>query len=227
MLKQDFKKFISYFKKSFYLIVFIGFSNVFAGSYDDFFSAIVQDDAKAVAALLKRGFDGNTVNAAGEPGLMLAITAASFKVATVLLDSPNTKAEVRNAADENPLMLAALKGELELCRLLIKKGADVNKPGWAPLHYAATNSHLAIMQLFLDENAYIDAASPNGTTPLMMAAHYGTAEAVKLLLETGADPVLKNELGLSAIDFANRGNRVDSANIISAAVRDRQPKGTW
>jgi len=41
------------------------------------------------------------------------------------------------------------------------------------------------MMLLLDEHAYIDAASPNGTTPLMMAAHYGTPSAVKLLLEAG------------------------------------------
>jgi hypothetical protein len=61
----------------------------------------------------------------------------------------------------------------------------------------------------------------------MMAAHYGTESAVKLLLEAGADPLLKNTQGLSALDFAHRGNRIDSANIISAFVRGRQPKGTW
>ena len=41
----------------------------------------------------------------------------------------------------------------------------------------------------------------------MMAAHYGTPAAVKLLLEAGADPTLKNQLGLTAIDFADRGDR--------------------
>ena len=60
------------------------------------------------------------------------------------------------------------------------------------------------MELLLENHAYIDAESPNGTTPLMMAAHYGTPAAVKLLLEAGADPTLKNQLGLTAIDFARR-----------------------
>ncbi|MGB4584254.1 MAG: ankyrin repeat domain-containing protein [Rhodoferax sp.] len=83
------------------------------------------------------------------------------------------------------------------------------------------------MQLLLDENAYIDAASPNNTTPLMMAAHYGTAAAVKLLLEAGADPMLKNDLGLTAIDFAHRANRAESAELIAAFIRGRQPKGSW
>ncbi|MFZ3161126.1 MAG: ankyrin repeat domain-containing protein [Rhodoferax sp.] len=158
---------------------------------------------------------------------MLAIKESAFKVAHVLLNHPQIKVEVRNAADENPLMLAALKGERELCQLMIRKGADVNKPGWAPLHYAATSGHLEVMQLLLDENAYIDAASPNNTTPLMMAAHYGTVAAVKLLLDAGADPMLKNDLGLTAIDFAHRANRAESAELIAAFIRGRQPKGSW
>ena len=124
-------------------------------------------------------------------------------------------------------MLAALHGLLPECQRLIALGADVNKPGWAPLHYAATRGQVAVMTLLLDEHAYIDAASPNGTTPLMMAAHYGTPSAVKLLLEAGADPMLKNQLGLTAMDFAHRANRLDSAAILSAFIRGRQPKGVW
>lgn len=214
-------------KNAIYLYVLIGFSLVHAGSFEDFFSAIKRDDAAPVSALLKVGFDPNTSDPEGIPGLMLAMKESSFKVVKVLLSHPKIKVEMRNVADENPLMLAALKGEKELCQLMIQKGADVNKPGWAPLHYAATNAHLEIMRLLLDEHAYIDAASPNNTTPLMMAAQYGTPAAVKLLLEAGADPMLKNDLGLSAFDFAVRAQRLDAADIISAFVRSKQTRGTW
>jgi hypothetical protein len=217
----------NYFKKIIYLSVFIGFSLVHAGSYEDFFRAIKQDEEGQVTTLLKRGFDPNTSDPAGVPGLLLAMKESAFKVANALLDHPKIKVEVRNAADESPLMLAALKGELALCQRMIRKGADVNKPGWAPLHYAATSGHVDVMRLLLEEHAYIDAASPNNTTPLMMAAHYGTPEAVKLLLEAGADPTLRNDPGMTAIDFAHRGNRVESADLIAAFIRGRQPKGSW
>ena len=198
-----------------------------AGSYDDFFSAVKRDDPEAVESLLLRGFDANTVNPAGEAGLLLSIRDQSLKVTRVLLNWPKTTMETRNDKDESPLMLAALKGLSEVCQQLIKQGADVNKPGWTPLHYAATNGHLAVMDLLLENHAYIDAASPNGTTPLMMAAHYGTTPAVKLLLEAGADPLLKNNLGLTAIDFVQRVNRQDAAELIASFVRRKQPKGRW
>ena len=216
-----------YFRYCIYLFVLFGYSVALAGSYDDFFNALKVDDSATVKMLLGRGFDPNTLSPAGEHGLIVAVREPSLKVISVLLELPKVNVEARTQQDESPLMLAALKGLTDLCRQLIALGADVNKPGWTPLHYAATNGHLATMDLLLEEHAYIDAASPNGTTPLMMAAHYGTAEAVKLLLADGADPALRNEQGLSAIDFAQRASRAEAAELIAAAIRGRQPKETW
>lgn len=210
-----------------YLVVLMGCSLTYAGSYEDYFTAIKKDDDAGIKALLQRGFDPNTRDPAGVHGLVIALREKALKAAETLVDWPKTDVEVRTSADESPLMFASLNGHQEIARKLIKKGADVNKPGWAPLHYAATRAHLAVMSLLLDNHAYIDAASPNGTTPLMMAAFYGSPSAVKLLLEAGADPLLKNDQALTAIDFANRANRQDSADIIAAFVRARQPKGTW
>ncbi len=217
----------NHFKQLVYLAVIVGYSLAMAGSYEDFFGAVKRDDAGAVRTLLNRGFDPDTLDPKGLSGLYLALREPSPKVAQTLIDWPRTNVEIRTAQDESPLMMACLKGELELAKRLIGRGADVNKPGWTPLHYAATNGHLAVMELLFANNAYIDAESPNGTTPLMMAAQYGSTAAVKRLLEEGADPALKNQLGLTAIDFAQRASRPDAAELIAAAVRSSRAKGKW
>jgi uncharacterized protein len=216
-----------HFKKLFYLVVLFVFNSAHAGSYDDYFVAIKQDDAAAIQNLLTRGFDANARDPKGLHGLFLALREPSLKTAHVLLAWPKTDVNAKTLQDETPLMMAALKGHAELVAKLITRGADVNKTGWAPLHYAATSGHIGIISQLLENHAYIDAESPNGSTPLMMAAQYGTPATVKLLLESGADPLLKNSLGLSAIDFAQRASRVDSANLIATFVRSKQPKGTW
>lgn len=205
-------------------------SPAWANSFDDFFSAVKRDDVAAVRQLAERGFDLNTLNEAGEHALFLALRDEAPAVSTFLLTQAKVQVEARTSRDESPLMMAALKGRLEVARRLIERKAEVNKPGWTPLHYAATNSDASsvpMVRLLLEHHAYIDSASPNGTTPLMMAAHYGNPGVVKLLLEEGADPLLKNQLGLSAIDFANRAQRAESAEIIAAFVRARQPRGRW
>jgi ankyrin repeat protein len=218
---------LNHIRYSLQLLVLMGLSLAHAGSYDDFFIAIKRNDASAIATLLNRGFDANTVNQDGHTGLFLAIREPSIETAEVLIKWPKTQVESRTAKDESPLMIASLKGLTNVCAALIARGADVNKTGWTPLHYAATGGQVAVIALLLDNYAYIDAESPNGSTPLMMAAHYGSAQAVQQLLSAGADPLLKNEKGLTAIDFAYAAKREDVAKLIAAAVRARSPKGVW
>lgn len=216
-----------YFRKVIYLIVLIGFSSASAGSYEDFFLALDRDKAAEVRSLLARGFDPNTLNPKGVSALALAISEESWSVAKVLVAHPLTLVDARNASDETPLMLSALKGNLELCELLIARDADLNKQGWAPLHYAATHGNPAVVQLMLDHHAYIDAESPNGSTPLMMAALYGSIDSVRVLLDAGADASIRNKLGLSALDFAQRAANPVMVDLIAANIRASKSPGDW
>lgn len=211
----------------------LGLTAVFsawASSFEDFFAAVKHDDVAEIQRLAQRGFDLNTINRRGEHALFLAMRDDAVKVAGFLLDQPSVQVEVRTPNDESPLMMAALKGRLALATRLIEREAEVNKPGWAPLHYAATDAGgqaPAMVRLLLEHHAYIDAESPNGTTPLMMAAHYGNPTVVKILLEEGADPSIKNQQGLTAIDFARRANRAEVVETIAAFIRAKQATGRW
>lgn len=189
-------------------------ASAWAGSYDDFFKAVQLDNPRGVEALLQRGFDPNTVNPEGVPALIKALQEQSFKVASVLASQEQTRIDVRNARDESPLMLAALRGQETLVVHLVSRGAAVNKSGWTPLHYAATGGHLRVAAFLIGAHADVNAESPNGTTPLMMAAMYASSDMVKLLLESGAEAYLRNDQGLDAEDFAQKAGREDSARLI-------------
>ena len=214
---------INYFNKLLKYIVLYGFistiSTALAGSYEDFFKAIRNDEVKVVSNLLARGFDPNTVSLNAEPAILLCLVHDSLKTFELIAKHPKTQLNVRNEHGESALMLVSLKGHLTLAKLLVSRDADINHPGWTPLHYAATGGHVEIIQLLLDESAYIDAESPNGTTPLMMAARYGNAKSVQLLLNEGADYEVKNQLGLTALDFAIQGKRPDAIKLLESVMK--------
>jgi ankyrin repeat protein len=56
----------------------------------------------------------------------------------------------------------------------------------------------------------------------MMAAMYGTPDVVKLLIDEGADATLKNQLGMTALDFAKQGSRKDAIQILQNLPKVRQ-----
>ena len=198
-----------------------------AGSYTDFFRAIATDDTATVQTLLAEGFDPNAVNARGNSALYLAIKDKSINVAKLLIAQPKINLNQLNPSDENALMIACLEGDDGLVEDMVTRGAEINKPGWTPLSYAATNGHTRIVKYLLDHAAYIDAAAPNGTTALMMAAYFGHDATVKILLDEGADPHLKNAMDFTALDLATQRGHMGAARLIAHAMaRDRQ-KGHW
>ena len=206
------------FKIFLYLFVLIGFSISKAGAFDDFFKAIVFDQVPVVGNLIYRGMDPNTPTEKGEPALVFAVRSGAPKTVAYLLKQPGIQIDATNMADETALMLAANANDLASANLLIEAGASVNRPNWTPLHYAASKGHTAMMRLLIENDAYVDAESPNGTTPLMMAAYYASPNAVKLMLEEGADPLLKNQDGQTALDMALVKDKKLSVQYIRAFI---------
>ena len=196
-----------YFKSVFYLVVATGISSVVAGAYEDFFQAVSRDDGETVQALVQRGFDPNSRNPEGQTAFHLALRDQSPRVAKTLWAQPALDVNAMNASGESPLMMAALRGDIEWARRLIDRGAKVHLEGWSPLHYAATGGEPKVVAMLLDRGAPIDAPSLNRTTPLMMAAGYGTEANVDLLLARGADKRLRNDRDVDAAGFARQAGR--------------------
>lgn len=203
------------FKKSLkwlsYGLIAVAVSSASAGSYEDFFTAVKRDDAGTLRALASRGFDVNSRGPEGQTGLFLAAKAEAWRAFEALLAAPGIDLDATNEAGETAMMIAAIKGRADLVKRLLDLGAQVNKPGWTALHYAASGPDTESVRLLIERGAAIEATSPNRSTPLMLAAGYGPEASVDLLLARGADPKRRNDLQLSAADFARRAERVQLA----------------
>jgi ankyrin repeat protein len=177
----------------------------------EFWDAVRRDDVARVQTLLLRGVDTNAVNAEHGPAVAVAARERSWRTLSLLAGLSGTRVDAPNQLGETALMLAALHGDLDSVRMLVGRGAEVNRAGWTPLHYAATNGHVEVVRYLLERHAYIDAQSPNRTTPLMMAARHKRPDVVRLLVEAGADPTPRNEAGVDAAGYLQRHGETEMA----------------
>ena len=85
-----------------------------------------------------------------------------------------------------------------------------------PLHAAAAGRHIEVCRVLLAAGADVNAAQHGGYTPLHEAAQHGDAEMTELFLSAGADPSLLTEAGETAADTAAAAGHADLADRIRA-----------
>ena len=109
-----------------------------------------------------------------------------------------------------PLIHASYEGHVDIVRLLINAGADVNQDGpvhsyreWqeSPMMVAACCNHFDVVKMLMEAGAKPDKADKFGKTPLMMAVNNNSKAVVQLLIDRGADIIhgdgLKAPMGLA------------------------------
>lgn len=157
--------------------------------------AAMNGHASTVKLLLDMGSD---INAQIETNRNTALTLACFQgrceVVSLLLDR---KANVEHRAKTGltPLMEAASGGYVEVGRILLDKGADVNAPPVpssrdTALTIAADKGHFRFVELLIKRggpNLNLDARNKKGSSPLWLAANGGHLDVVQLLVSSGAD----------------------------------------
>ena len=93
---------------------------------------------------------------------------------------------------ETPVADAAMRGEVEAVRALLKQGADVNAAqgdGMTALHWAAENGDAEIVAMLIFAGANLEGVTRLGDyTPLHLASKAGQGPAAERLLDAGADP---------------------------------------
>ncbi|XP_022805596.1 death-associated protein kinase 1-like [Stylophora pistillata] len=121
--------------------------------------------------------------------------------------------DATNSDGWTPLMVAACNGKLEAVRCLIKNGADAsleNDERWNSFQCAVKGGNPQIIEIilsYLSETCHmpdVDSRCVDGRTPLMIAISCGKLQAVKYLLEMGADPLLEDNDKCNSLHHASK-----------------------
>ena len=109
------------------------------------------------------------------------------------------------------------KGHIEVAKLLIERGADVNALGldeWTPLHFASRFGHLDVAKWLLDRHADSKSKIWDGWTSLHLAAANQHIEIARLLLESDAEVNARSEEGSTPLHEASKGGGLDIVRLL-------------
>lgn len=164
------------------------------------------EDAKYLGVFRVLVANGAAVDALGDrkdAPLHLAVEADNLVIATALLDA-DAKIDPKDLDEQTPLAQAAGSMRVDMVKLLVARGADVNTrdhAGFTPLITATRWGEgeaaiLEVVETLIAGGADVNAKKPgggwgpagdDGLTALQQAAESGHASVVELLLRSGAD----------------------------------------
>lgn len=133
------------------------------------------------------------------------------------MPSPSVYQTMSEMDFERGIWSAAMDGDLERVKSLIKKGAHPNMKdgaGYTALHYASRSGHLAVCKFLLANGACTSPQTPGGATPLHRAAYCGHLDVVRLLLQHKSDPLLCDDDGASALHKAAEKGHVNVCQLL-------------
>jgi RNA polymerase sigma factor (sigma-70 family) len=160
-----------------------------------------------------------------EPGLHEAAAIGDRGRVIAALDRHPEHLDTYSPEGFTALALAAHFGHVEVMRLLVDRGADVNRVAThrlavTPLHAALFGRQIAAALLLVERGADVTLARGGsgwkraGWTPLHYAAGMGFSALVQPLLDRGADPSRPDEEGKTPLDVAIDANYSDIATVL-------------
>lgn len=175
--------------------------------------AASRGDVEAVRLLLAYGASVTSPFRLTQNGQQPLHVAANEEIIYLLLRHGADIRE-RDSKGRTPLHVFSFKGpsrggSLTLLEAVLRQSADPNActpSGSTPLHYAAMYGLVEYIVLLLQWGADLERRKyVDGYTPLMEAIRHNHADAVKILLEGGADHLTVSSRGETALHLCARG----------------------
>lgn len=140
--------------------------------------ALIMNSNEMQTLLLRHGAREN---------LFDAVYANDLKGASVLLERDKSLASSLTSRRVSGVEIAAAAGHTNILKLLLKRGADMNAGGRAPIQLAAFHNQPQSLAVLIRAGARVNQADERGFAPLHWAAVGGATEAASLLLKNKAD----------------------------------------
>lgn len=196
---------------------------------EQFFKAVEKGNIAEINNLLNQGVNINSQDRVGRTALMIATYANDIETAKALIEK-GADVNIQDNMKNNPFLYAGAEGYIGILKLTIKAGANpklLNRYGGTALIPASEHGYVDVIKELL-EKTEIDVNHINnlGWTALMEAIVLNDGgkkqqEAIKLLIEHGADVNISDSEGVTPFQHANERNFEEIEKILLQAGAKR------
>ncbi|MCD4782551.1 MAG: TolC family protein [Candidatus Eremiobacteraeota bacterium] len=148
-------------------------------------------------------------------------------VGKLLNKNPNI-VKKRNESEWNPLHTACFSGNIEMAKLFLKNGADINaesRTGMTPTYLAATEGYSQLVDMLAQKGAKLDVPAGNSLwTPLMRASTKGYVKTAEVLIKRGANIKAKSRAGWTPLHGAAEQGHMQIVKMLVKAGADINAK---
>lgn len=186
--------------------------------------------AEIVELFLADGAPVDARNLDGSTALFLAAEEDNLTVVKALI-ARGADVNVPGRSGISTITAAAYMGNEPLVRLLVEAGADVNAidaTGKTAICYAVGRGFTPVVRLLIDRGVNVNRHYGNNLTALMWAAGYSdeagvadVADAMSLLIESGARLDARDNRGRTALMIAAELGHTGAAELLIARGADR------
>ncbi|KAF4325889.1 MULTISPECIES: ankyrin repeat domain-containing protein [unclassified Paenibacillus] len=177
----------------------------------------------AVLRFIAQGAGLNDRDTRGRTALMAAVHGNKPETARLLVEA-GADVNIQDQRLDNMLLYASAEGLREMVELAIKAGADTrltNRFGGTALIPAADRGHVDIVEILLTStDVDVNHVNNLGWTALLEAVILGDGgtrhqQIVALLLQYGADPLIADRDGVTALAHARRNHYIEMERMLT------------
>jgi ankyrin repeat protein len=186
--------------------------------------------AEVVRLLVEAGAD---VNAGSWPPLCRAVDENNTGIAEYLIDhGANVNVYTVEVEDWGPLQETVhISNSIEMAKLLIARGADINSKGYPVLNSAINQERRDLCEFLMQRGADVNAKDKWGNTSLYLAIRNDDSDIMNILIANGAEVDIKHTRGETeetALHYAAITGRTEAVKLLleaGANINDKNDKG--
>lgn len=191
----------------------------FNSKFNPFHLAARFNHIPALEAILQAGYEVDSLDEKGNAAIHYACFHSNLQALNILT-SYQANFNLANAKRQTPLILACISKQISIIGTVLKQSVDISaidEQGNSAIFYLSMAGYHQIIKKLTEKEGWhaelLNIKNQEGYTALHMTCLLNNLDMLKVLLQLGANPFIKNHIDFNALHLACKTPGIDKAII--------------